>query len=264
MTVAIGLLCADGVIVASDSMGSAGLRAARAQKVHALPRLPVVWTAAGAVYTIEEGDQALLGLEEQVLQIEDGRAMFDTPSLPVIRKNIGDFLRQNMAQCYGNLIPARQMQPGLSHPFSADFLVLGWAAGGPWLLEVAGDGQMNWHTAAKFYAVGSGGDFASVCQAVMAHYFEGELDVHVGLQVAYRSIEATCRVSSAGVGLPVQLAVADAQGARVLTKEEGDEVGTAVERWMISERAIVEDLRGGKVVELRAEEPLPTLTEPDG
>jgi hypothetical protein len=50
-------------------------------------------------------------------------------------------------------------------------------------------------------------------------------------KVAYRAIATTCEVSSAYVGLPVQIAVVDSTGSRVLGAEELEEVETAVERW---------------------------------
>jgi ATP-dependent protease HslVU (ClpYQ) peptidase subunit len=88
----------------------------------------------------------------------------------------------------------------------------------PYFFEVAHDGQRNWHTAAKFYAIGSGGDFASVANALMEHYLEGEeLTVNLGMRLAFRTIKATCRVSSQYVREPVQLAVVDKNGARTLT-----------------------------------------------
>ena len=45
MTVALGLVCSDGVLVASDSMASNGRVASAAIKVHRLDKRPIVWTA---------------------------------------------------------------------------------------------------------------------------------------------------------------------------------------------------------------------------
>jgi len=96
---------------------------------------------------------------------------------------------------------------------------------------------MNWHTEKLFAAVGSGGAFATVARALMEHYTEGgPLPVDLGRQVAYRTIDTTCRVSASGVGLPVQLAVVDDNGARELSPDEVKQVGTEVAGWTQLER----------------------------
>ena len=63
MTVAIGLVCNDGVLVASDSMASEAQTAHDVTKVFKLDCCPVVWTAAGSVYVIEEVKTALAGID---------------------------------------------------------------------------------------------------------------------------------------------------------------------------------------------------------
>ena len=64
MTIAVGLVCSDGVIIASDSMASSGNVAVHADKVYRLDHLPVVWSASGSVYVIEEVEQHLrLGVD---------------------------------------------------------------------------------------------------------------------------------------------------------------------------------------------------------
>lgn len=67
----------------------------------------------------------------------------------------------------------------------------------------------------------------------MAHYVEGEpLPVDLGLDVAYRTIATTIEVSSQWVGFPVQLAVADKDGARVLESDDVERVKEAVQSWI--------------------------------
>lgn len=59
MTVAIGLVCKDGVLVAADSMGSSQNIAMRVPKVHKFANNPVVWTASGSQYVLEEVEAAV-------------------------------------------------------------------------------------------------------------------------------------------------------------------------------------------------------------
>ena len=263
MTVAIGLVCADGVVVASDSMSSSGGVARRGQKVHAMQHLPVVWTASGSVYVIEEVEQALGTLDTEANSRATVRASFTTPRLLEVRANLGDCVRAKMRECYATLMPGygmRQDPHGVQiHPFGTDFLLLGFGGGTPYFLEIAHDGQLNWHHDAGFYAVGSGGEFASVAQTLMAPYMEGEdLLVELGLQLAYRTIANTIEVSSKYVGYPVRLAVVDGGGARVLDDGDVERVKQAVEGSMKIEAETLRKKPGGEPEPL---EELPTIIE---
>lgn len=80
--------------------------------------------------------------------------------------------------------------------------------------------------------------------------------MHLGLQVAYRTIEATCRVSAGLVGLPVQLAVVDETGGRELEPVEVNQVRDEVAGWMQLE---AETLRGNGGVGAPEADELPTF-----
>lgn len=246
MTVAVGLVCRDGVIVASDSMGSAGSIAVHSRKVHTLSCLPVAWTAAGSVYVIEEVEAALrTSLDEVAAKAQAGgktnpvlRAFTD-PDLDLLRRKIRETITKTQSECYGSALPFGPQTAGPTggHPFLSDFLVVGYANDTPYFLEVDSMGQVNWHTDRRFAAVGSGFQFATVTSALMAHYLEGErIALNLGLRVAFRAIETTCQVSNSMVGLPVQLAVVDEKGARVLDPDEVEEVRTGVAAWKELER----------------------------
>jgi len=259
LTVAIGLVCANGVVVDSDSMSSSGGVAQKGQKVQALSNLPVAWTASGSVYVIEDVAASLDGLDQRASNQAQLRTHFAKPNLPQVRAELANAVRGTMQGCYTSGMPGYQMLPvpgGQRHPFGSDFLLLGYAANTPYFLEVAHDGQLNWHHDVGFYAVGSGGEFASVARALMAHYLEGEdLPVELGLQLAYRTIANTIDVSSQYVGFPVQLAMVDEDGARVLDDGDVERVKQAVQGWMKLEAEL---LRMGDV---EGEEPGP-LEEP--
>lgn len=239
MTVALGLVCSDGVLVASDSMASNGPVASNAVKVHQFAHQPIVWTASGSVYVIEETAHQLSELEKRLGENPQVEALFAEPNLSVIRQNIATCLKQTMAQCYGSALPfgVNQQVTGGHHPFITDFLVAGYAQTTPYLLEVANDGQVNWHTDVGFYAIGSGGTFAAVAQGLMKHYLEaGPLPLQYGTQLAYRTIETACDVSSMFVRTPVQLAVVDKNGARVLDHGEIEQLKDEVMGWKQLER----------------------------
>lgn len=238
MTVAIAVVCSDGVIVAADSMSSDGAIAARSQKVHVASELPLVWTAAGSQYAIEEVSAELVKMESELKPVDLGA--FTKPETESIRLKLGQRTRNGLNRAYKTAVPhgAAQCIPGTTvHPFNTSCLFAGYGREGGYLLEVSHDGQMNWHTPRGFYAVGSGGPFASVARALHEHLLdEGPIELRLGLQLAYRTIETTCEVSTSNVGLPVQLAVVDSEGARVLDEDELEQVQTGVAAWKQSER----------------------------
>lgn len=252
MTVAIGLVCSDGVLVAADSMASEQMIAQRGVKVHTLEKAPVVWTMAGSVYVSEEVEQALLTLDNE--GSPTGLLSYLTqPNLMTVRSQLQPMINKKMRECY---------QTALHNPenMRATFLVLGYANETPWFLEFADDGQVNWHTADRFYAVGSGGAFAQVARGLMSHYFATGLTLEQGKRLAYRTIEATCEVSSGFVGLPVQMAVCDESGPRTLSSDELNELGLAVAGWKELE---AETLRmGPKEAAEVAKHDLPAIGSP--
>src|SRR5438132_72020 len=126
MTVAIGLVCSDGVIVASDSMLATGPVANIGQKVFALERLRAVWAGAGFTYTTESVGQTLRQLEG------DGKVThaFTQTDLPAIRTALESRVVQaTMKRCYDSVLATSEDQKKVV-PI-AEFMVLGWGKQGP-------------------------------------------------------------------------------------------------------------------------------------
>lgn len=231
MTVAIGLVCQDGVLVASDSMASDPPTAHKVTKVFSLAHCPVVWTASGSVYVIEEVQRALAGIDQ--LSTSGGPpAVFAKPIQDSLRDKLKSTIHRAMRSSYESALASTPFAQGAIAPgFETDFVVCGYANSTPWLLEFARDGQVNWHTPLGFYATGSGGPFATVARALMAHYLTARVSIDQAKMIAYRAVQTTCEVSQSGVGPPVQIAVVDADGARTLSEDEVEAVGAQVERW---------------------------------
>lgn len=250
MTVAIGLVCNDGVLVASDSMASNPPTASTVTKVFKLNHCPIVWTASGSVYVIEEIQNALDGIDAPNQNTGGPPPVFAQPNESGLRARLKGVMHPAMRKSYESALASTPFPAGAIAPnFRTDFLIAGYANSTAWLLEFAGDGQINWHTPAGFYALGSGGPFATVAHGFMAHYLTQRLSLEQGIKVAYRAIETTCEVSQGGVRPPVQMAIVDASGPRVFSKEEVDEVGVLVERWKALEadtlRMTAEDAQAG-------------------
>jgi 20S proteasome alpha/beta subunit len=232
MTVAIGLVCNDGVLVASDSMAADPHTAHNVTKVFKLDCCPVVWTAAGSVYVIEEVENALAGIDKPNTKTGGPPQAFADPILSALRASLKGAIHRAMKASYESALASTPFPPGgTPQQFLTDFLVCGYANSTPWLLEFAKDGQINWHTEFGFSAVGSGGPFATVARGLMAHYLATPLSLQQSMKVAYRTIQTTCEVSPGGVGLPVRIAVVDNSGARILDEDEVNAIGLLVDRW---------------------------------
>jgi len=236
VTVALGLVCSDGVLVASDSMGSSEQTAEHSQKVRTFGRCPALWTASGSVYVMEEVEAELKVLDASGTP-EAPLRIFGDPQPAAIRKKLAPMVNKVMRAAYATALNVQPADPGgaVLIAFPTDFLMLGYAAGTPWFLEIARDGQVNDHTDGGFYAVGSGGHFATVARGLMRHYLTRPLPLELGKLVAYRAIDTTIQVSSQGIGPPVQIAVCDNSGARVLNDDEIEAVRLGVQGWTVQE-----------------------------
>ena len=97
MTVAIGLVCKDGVLVASDSMASdpSQMVAISTVKVQAFAQNPVVWTSSGSVYVKEEVEAELAA------KLDDKpNAFFTEPKTLLLRGKIREVVHPAVQKCY--------------------------------------------------------------------------------------------------------------------------------------------------------------------
>lgn len=220
MTVAIGMVCQDGVLVASDSMGSSGPIAMRLAKARALSTRPIVWVGAGSTYVAQ--------CVERAIQSHDADGHPD-----VTPESLAAALRSVIIEAYGVSSPP----PGTERAdvSESETLLLEWRDGRPSFVHLRADTAPVDKTGETFHAIGSGHDFAHVAYVALSHYMAEPLPLHQGLLIAYRIVSIVCEASSWGVGLPVQLAVADDNGARVLSTEEVEQISTGVQRWLISD-----------------------------
>ena len=205
----------------------------RARSARSLQRTTCTWSGQPLDLSTsipEEVEQAI----HDAIKVPGVKPSCHAPDPKGIRTTLAPKVTEAMKKCYESALPfgLNQQINQQHHPFISDFLLLGWSQKTAGFLEIDQMGQMNWHTVPKFAAVGSGGEFATVAQALMRHHVEGrEVTIDDGLLIAYRAIETTCGVSSSGVGLPVWLATSTDKGARVLDRAEIDKVETEVLGW---------------------------------
>lgn len=231
MTVAIGLVCQDGVIAASDSKATDVATAHSEQKVHVLESCSTIWTAGGSKYVMEE---VAFELDDLAKQHSGGTPApcLCIPDARDFRERLRGAIHPPMQRCYQGALSATPREPGdIPKDLETQFLVLRWAEGAPAFLEFAEAGEIESHVSLGFYGVGIGGPYAMVALSLMEHHFGTPLSLRQGLMVAYRTIETVCNVATGGVGLPVQIAIADNDGARILSSDEIAQIGTGVDRW---------------------------------
>ena len=140
MTVALGLVCVDGVVVASDSQStSENQTAVPSVKVQLASGLPAIWTGSGVVYCIEEVEH----IANQWASDHAKKKPFEDCQLQGIRTTVGEGVRGALKKAYENALPLGLNQFNQNtgrHAFDTSFLFLGWAKNQPWFLEVDGSG----------------------------------------------------------------------------------------------------------------------------
>jgi hypothetical protein len=245
LSVAIGLVCPDGAVAAASGRPVRGGTGVLDSSVGALGSLPVIWSAVGSIYVIEDvvtifSQLDKLAQSDQLTIVQN----FRTPRLDQVKQNLGAYIRDPMKKCYESALPGTQPVPtfgGMVHPFATDFLVLGYAGGMPWFVEVANDGRLMWRTGAGAYAVGAGGEAALLARAILAQHTGGrEIGLEMAKAIAYRTVVTTLELSAGISRSPVQMAVVDQEGGRVLDEEQVGAVGALAERWAAAEAETLE------------------------
>lgn len=231
MTVAVALVCEDGSLLASDSMGTSGLLATTLTKVHSCGSFPLAWTWAGSSYV---GQQVGRALNEAARNRDAKKWSKQDPH--VAAEQFVDCIRDAVRESVKPLLPPKD--DGRRH--EAEFLVAGHTTG-PFVAHVKDDLAWELEVGDRLLAIGSGHTFAAVTRALMHHYIAGGLTLEKAKVIAYRVIETVCDVSAYGVSIPVQMAIVDSAGASVVDRDEIEAVEMSVERWKELER---DTLRG--------------------
>lgn len=241
MTVAVAMLCEDGSLVASDSMGASGLLANSLTKIRTCPGKPLVWTWAGSGYLGQQVGRAL----DLWAQGPDPETISADPHEEAER--VVDVVRGAVKAALEPLLPSHDPEQATA----AEFIL----AGRTFVAHILAD--LTWELAAddRLVSIGGGQYYAAAARSVMHHYIDGGMSLEQARAVTHRAIQTVCEVSSSGVSLPVQMGLVNDAGAAVLDADEVAAVGLTVDRWKVLER---ETLLGSYDVP-RAVEPPPTL-----
>lgn len=223
MTIVIAMACSDGVLMASDSMGSSGRYATRVQKLQTRDRLDVVWANSGTEFLGQTLDNAVRAVD------------LDSNCTPLaIAKSVDPILRTAVGTPIAH--------DGDDH-HRLESLLVAWVDGAPSIVHIPADLATVECRHKEFVAIGSAHEYAHVVKATLEHHFAGPLTIQRASLLAFRIIAVVCAASSWGVAPPVQIAVVDKHGARTFGASDLDEIETGVERWIAVEG---EQLAGGE------------------
>lgn len=179
MTIVIAMACSDGVLVASDSMGSSGRYATRVQKLQTRDDLDVVWANSGTEFLGQVLDNAVHAID------------VDTTSTPMaIAKSVDPSLRTAVT------MPLPHKEEGDQHQLES--LIVGWVDGGATIVHIPADLATVECRHKEFVAIGSAHEYAHVVKATLDHYFAGPLTTQRASLLAFRIISVVCAASSWG------------------------------------------------------------------
>jgi ATP-dependent protease HslVU (ClpYQ) peptidase subunit len=244
MTIIVGLPCTDGVLLGTDSMASAGRIASEVEKARTLKHHPIIWGMSGSAFMIQQTQTAIDKAEKR----QQARP---TPL------KIAEKLRDTIKEAWQVPVVPPGSQESDREAHSCEAVVLGWSeTSGPSMIHLPADLAPIQCTDRPFIVIGSGHELAAAACEALSHHLDPRPTLDQASLFAYRVISIVCRVSSWGVALPVQIAVANENGARLLRGDELEEIETGVQRWIATDASNF--LEAGTTTDL-AEEGLPVL-----
>jgi len=222
MTVIIGLLCADGGILASDSQGT---------DLEAYVRIEVVSKLFPLGSHIAWGTSGPNGLQQVIKESLDeaARANWPAKALPQLRPTIINKIVGRQKEGLSNYVAL----PG-TRPPELEGIVCGHTAASCWLLEITRDGQQEQHN--KFCAVGSGKRHAYNLWGHLRHFEPHLGTVEIGKLIAYRIVHDVITNEAAFVGFPIKMWTIQEGGVVELPKAEVDGLGALMTGWRNEEK----------------------------
>lgn len=223
MTLIVGLNCADGLVIASDSQATfliPGQPVSQTEtKLWQVRDTPIIWGVSGHV-----GLQQKIGLELEAMDpgllgqsISRLRPRLVRVIVPILKQAAADFVN----------LPSPERVP----PSCADLLICGYTAGERWILEIERGGADEQHEHRGMCAIGSGSALAYYAMESLRHHDVAQRNVFHGQVIAYRVLDAAIRAAAFGLGPPVQMWVITDKGAEQLSEVRLREIEHTVGLW---------------------------------
>lgn len=229
MTVVLALLCADGVVMASDSQITDPVRGLSypAQKLHSLGER-AAWGGSGSRAVLYDLEQIFGNEPDSIVEARDIGHALQGRVLPVLEHHYKNFITE---------VP--QGKPGATP--ATYVLAAGYADGNPFIIDIDPHGLIGHYEEIGFHAVGSGSPMAQQANALLAHFDMAERNVDYGVVAALRVLDAL-DASSPSVGGPMDICRITPEAAKHLDEDEVAEVRRSVQRWTELEQRALDDL----------------------
>jgi 20S proteasome alpha/beta subunit len=229
VTVVLSIMCADGVVIASDSQITDSDRGMSypGQKLHPLGD-HAAWAGSGARGVLIDIEKEVDQRADEVLAAPDVSHALQELAIPVLRRH------------YENFIPDVPGEPTEGTP-SAYLLAAGYSEGSPFIVEINPNGMVSRYEDIGFHAIGSGAPMAQQAGALLAHFRMVERPVPYGVLAAVRVIDALS-VTSPSVGLEIDVARITPDGATHLSQRQVAGLRREVRRWIDAEQELLDGL----------------------
>ena len=244
MTLIVGIVCSDGVVIAADSATSDTESGTKqpTEKIERIGNHPILYGGSGDVGLLQKLAEALKGLTTK------------TP-LKRIRQDIKKLVVPELKESIALHVPyPRQI---FHEPPPATLLLVGVTDRHPWILEIEKDGRDTFYgeDLGNFAAIGSGKSFA---QAIFRPHLKTPRDLNLGKTFAYRIIDDSIELSVMGLCHPVNIFTISLDGTIVkIDAGEMEGVKTQCELWRSLEREAVGKILAPKTVEEQPSIPTP-------
>lgn len=229
MTVVLAIVCADGVVIGSDSQITDSTRGLSfpAQKLHPLGD-HAAWGGSGARGVLDDLRTILADDAEAIIAAPDVGDAVQERVLPVLHKHYENYIPEVPGEDSGGGVSAYVLAAGVSN-------------GRRWIVEVNPNGLLGRYDDIGFHAIGSGSAMAQQAGALLGHFQMTERSVDHGVVGMVRVLDAL-DATSPSIGGPIDVARIDAEGAHHLSEEEITDARDHVVRWKAMEHEVLDRL----------------------
>lgn len=230
MTVVIALLCADGLVVGSDSqITDPGLGMTyQDQKLHPLGKR-AAWGGSGSRAVLYDIEQSFAADADAIVDAEDvGRAM-QARVVPLLKHHYDNFIERVPAKDSGGATPATYV------------LAAGYSGDRPFIADIDPHGAVGRHEDTGFQTIGSGAPMAQQAHTLLANFRMSERSADYGVLAVLRVLDSLA-MSAPSVGGPMDVCRITPAEAYHLSPEEIEQARERIERWKEREQRTLDDL----------------------
>lgn len=219
MTLIIGIICEDGVVMAADSAStdiSAQVKQPTSDKLRQIGNQKMVLGGSGNVGLLQIIRESVDGYKGSAATIKN------------VRRDLKALILPDQRQAIAEHIPLQV--PGMNQPPTACVLVGGYASKMPFLLEFEANGEDTCYDAplGNFCAIGSGKIYA---HALFRTHLTRKRDLKLGKILAFRVVSDSIDIAHYGLAHPVHMWTITEKTVAVVSDEEKQQLSETVKIW---------------------------------